>query len=65
MIPWMPMAWVGTRVSEVHFGQVGQPRPEEVSRTAAPVTTSTTPITRAERQAQRTAFAEGWSRSAR
>ncbi|GES24550.1 hypothetical protein Aple_074490 [Acrocarpospora pleiomorpha] len=28
----------GTKLSGVHLGQVGQPRPEPVRRTAAPVT---------------------------
>ena len=30
---------VGTKLASVQFGQVGQPRPEPVSRTAPPVTT--------------------------
>jgi hypothetical protein len=38
--PWMPIAAVVVYDSSVHLGQVGQPRPESVSLTAAPVTTS-------------------------
>src|SRR4051794_31392568 len=35
-----PANWlVGTKLDELHRGQVGQPRPDEVSRTAPPVTT--------------------------
>src|SRR6478735_245660 len=41
MKPWMPISGVLTRELLVHLGQVGQPRPEAVSRTAPPVTTST------------------------
>src|ERR671927_610757 len=41
MKPWMPISGVFTRDSLVHRGQVGQPSPEAVSRTAPPVTTRT------------------------
>ena len=40
------MAPCGVNDDSVHRGQVGQPRPEPVSRTAPPVTTSTTLATR-------------------
>jgi hypothetical protein len=35
----MPISGTLTNESSVHFGQVGQPRPEPVKRTAPPVTT--------------------------
>src|SRR6478736_3642358 len=41
MKPWMPISGVLTRESLVQRGQVGQPRPEAVRRTAPPVTTRT------------------------
>ncbi len=41
MTPWMPISGVFTSESAVHFGHVGQPSPEEVSRTRPPVPTST------------------------
>ena len=41
MKPWIPISGVFTSESAVHFGQVGQPRPEEVSRTSPPVPTRT------------------------
>ena len=37
--PWMPISAVEVRESSVHFGQVGQPSPDPVSRTSPPVTT--------------------------
>src|SRR6266700_4465555 len=42
MTPWNELAFVGVSDEPVHCGQVGQPRPEPVSRTAPPVTTITT-----------------------
>ncbi len=36
---WMPIARCGTNDEPVQRGQVGQPRPEPVSRTTPPVTT--------------------------
>ncbi|GAA1858335.1 hypothetical protein GCM10009687_26790 [Asanoa iriomotensis] len=42
MTPWMPISAFGTYEASVHRGQVGQPRPEPVSRTAPPVTTMAT-----------------------
>src|SRR6478752_1520345 len=39
MKPWMPISGVFTIESEVQRGQVGQPRPDAVRRTAPPVTT--------------------------
>src|SRR5690349_12109624 len=48
MKPWMPIAGVFTRESEVQRGHVGQPRPDDVRRTAPPVTTkSVWPISEA------------------
>ena len=41
MTPWPASSGVGTRLAPVQRGQVGQPRPEPVSRTAPPVTTIT------------------------
>src|SRR5688500_16598063 len=40
MNPWMPISGVFTRDVSVQRGQVGQPKPEDVSRTAPPVSTS-------------------------
>ena len=40
--PCTPISGVVTYDSSVHRGQVGQPRPEAVSRTAPPVTTMPT-----------------------
>jgi hypothetical protein len=42
MTPWNELAFVGLSDEPVHCGQVGQPSPEPVSRTAPPVTTITT-----------------------
>ncbi len=53
MIPWMPIAAVGARSPPVQVGQVGQPRPEPVSRTAPPVTTISTLATRVAKAVQR------------
>ena len=39
MTPWTPSSPWGTYDRSVQRGQVGQPRPEAVSRTAPPVTT--------------------------
>ncbi len=39
MTPWTPSSPWGTNDASVQRGQVGQPRPEPVSRTAPPVTT--------------------------
>ena len=63
--PWMPCAGVAKRLSSVHLGQVSQPRPEPVSRTAPPVTMMTTLITtRGERGALRTVSGDGVQRLA-
>ncbi len=40
MIPCTPISGVDTKESAVHRGQVGQPRPEPVSRTSPPVPTT-------------------------
>ena len=53
MIPWTPIAAVGARSPPVQVGQVGQPRPEPVSRTAPPVTTISTLATRVANAVQR------------
>ena len=37
--PWIPISGTDTNDSSVHFGQVGQPRPDPVRRTSPPVTT--------------------------
>ena len=37
--PWMPISGVVTSESAVHCGQVGQPSPDPVNRTAPPVAT--------------------------
>ncbi len=42
MIPWAALRGFGVSESPLHRGQVGQPSPELVSRTAPPVTTMTT-----------------------
>ena len=39
--PWIPISGVTTREPGVHSGKLGQPRPEPVSRTAAPESTFT------------------------
>ena len=39
MTPWPASSGVATKLASVQRGQVGQPRPEPVSRTAPPVTT--------------------------
>src|SRR5689334_8839198 len=44
--PLIPIAWVGTYEDDVHSGQVGQPSPEPVRRTAPPVITMPTLATR-------------------
>ena len=41
MRPWIPISGVTTREPGVHSGKLGQPRPEPVSRTAAPESTLT------------------------
>ena len=41
MTPWPASSGVGTKLVPVQRGQVGQPSPEPVSRTAPPVTTMT------------------------
>lgn len=64
MTPWKPISLVVVRLSSVHLGQVGQPRPEPVSRTAPPVATMITAITTAERAARRTVRRSGVHRSA-
>jgi hypothetical protein len=64
MAPWIPMARVVVSDVSVHSGQVGQPRPELVSRTAPPVTTITTAMTRAASAARRTVRGAGVQRSA-
>ncbi|MDF9812523.1 hypothetical protein M2266_001754 [Streptomyces sp. SPB162] len=64
MAPWKPMSPVVVRLSSVHLGQVGQPSPELVSRTAPPVTTMTTAIARAAAQARRTVTGDGVQRRA-
>ncbi len=38
IIPWVSLAERGVKLSGSHSGTVGQPRPDPVSRTAAPVT---------------------------
>src|SRR5664279_8344 len=40
--PWIAYFLVGVSDESVHLGQLGQPSPESVSRTAPPVTTITT-----------------------
>ncbi len=40
--PWIAYCLVGVSDESVHLGQVGQPSPESVNRTAPPVTTMTT-----------------------
>lgn len=64
MIPCTPIAGVGVTLSPVQVGQVLQPSPEPVRRTAPPVTTMTTLITSAARAARRTTVADGCQRSA-
>ncbi len=64
MRPLMPMAEVGVRLSGVHLGQVEQPSPDWVSRTAPPVTTITTDITTVASAARRTKAALGCQRRA-
>lgn len=64
MAPWMPMSEVGVRLPEVHLGQVSQPSPDWVSRTAPPVTTMTTAITTVASAARSTKRAEGCQRRA-
>jgi hypothetical protein len=44
--PCIPSSPWGTYEESVHRGQVGQPRPDAVSRTAPPVTTISTLTTR-------------------
>jgi hypothetical protein len=60
--PWMPCSGVAKRLSSVHLGQVSQPRPEPVSRTAPPVTMMTTLITTAESAARRSVLGVGVQR---
>ncbi len=53
MAEWKSSAPCGVKSSSVHRGQVGQPRPEPVSRTAPPVTTMPVLATREAQPAQR------------
>ena len=64
MVPWMPISRVPSRLSPLQVGQVGQPRPEAVSRTAPPVTTMTTDMARAATVAMRTVAGCGVHRAA-
>src|SRR6476661_9248996 len=66
MKPWMPISGVFTIESEVQRGQVGQPRPEAVRRTAPPVTTkSVWPIREATARRRMRASTVRGSRDAR
>lgn len=60
--PCRPCSGVAMRLSSVHLGQVSQPRPEPVSRTAPPVTTMATLITTAVSAARRRMRGEGVQR---
>ena len=60
--PWRPCSGVAIRLLSVHLGQVSQPRPEPVSRTAPPVTMMTRLITTAESAARRSIFGVGVQR---
>ena len=62
--PCTPISLVVVSESSVHLGQVGQPRPEPVSRTAPPVTTISTAMTSAARAARWTVRGDGVQRSA-
>ncbi len=64
MAPCTPMAEVAVRLSSLHLGQVSQPRPEPVSRTAPPVTTMTMLISSAASAARSTVRGEGVQRAA-
>ncbi len=64
MAPWTPISLVAVSESAVHLGQVGQPRPEPVSRTAPPVTTMSTDITTADMAARWTVRGSGVQRAA-
>ena len=62
--PLIPSLLLGTRSAPLHRGQVGQPSPEFVSRTAPPVTTMTTDMTSAERADRWTVRGSGVQRAA-
>jgi hypothetical protein len=64
MNPCSPISRVATRLSSLHRGQVSQPSPEPVSRTAPPVMMMTTVIARAMNAARRTVTGRGVQRSA-
>ena len=64
MAPCSPISRVEVSESSVHLGQVGQPRPEPVRRTAPPVTTMTTVMTMAASAARRTVPGDGVHRAA-
>ena len=57
--PWAPISRVTTRLWSVQRGNVGQPSPEAVSRTAPPVTTITVFMTRAPRNVRRSTVSVG------
>ncbi|SCD61844.1 hypothetical protein GA0115246_1038510 [Streptomyces sp. SolWspMP-sol7th] len=59
MTPWNPISRVVVSEVSVHCGQVGQPSPDPVSRTAPPVTTMTTVIIRASSAARSTVRRRG------
>ncbi len=62
--PCSPCSGVANRLSSVHLGQVSQPRPEPVSRTAPPVTMMRTLIMTAESAARLTILVDGVQRLA-
>lgn len=64
MAPCSPISRVAIRLSPEHLGQVSQPSPEPVSRTAPPVTMMTMLISSAASAASRTVRGDGVQRAA-
>lgn len=62
--PCSPCSGVAKRLSSVHLGQVSQPRPEPVSRTAPPVMMMNTLITTAVSAARLAVLTDGVQRLA-
>ena len=54
MPPWMPISGVATREASVQSGHVGHPSPDDVRRTAPPVPTMRTWVTRVSQDSTRT-----------
>ena len=61
---WMPGWFTGTRLPATHCGQVGQPRPDPVTRTTEPVTPISACATTAAIPTPRCTAAEGYGKRA-